>query len=149
MTERIILSIVALAMFLLTMKKRGLFHKIITGTLTIGILITWTGLPIIITLGFSIFTLGSALTIAYVFTQKHLLALDKIIIGLTGLIVFIGNIFAIMNWPYGNQIKILMIIPVIAYIILLIKTKMKLKIEIGFMTILAVSCLLKFLRLWV
>ena len=148
MTERIILSIVAVAMFLLTMKKQGMFHKIITGTFTIGILITWTGLPLIITFGFLIFTLGSALTIAYIFTQEHLLTLDKIIIGLTSLIVFTGNLFAIMHWPYGNEIKILTIIPLIAFIILLMKTKMKLKPEIGFMTILAVSCLLKFIKLW-
>ena len=149
MTERIILSIVAISMFLLTMQKQGQFQKIITGALTVGILITWIGLQSLVTFGFVVFTFASALTIVYIFTQKHLLTIEKILIGVTGLIVFIGNIFGIMNWPYGNEIKILMFIPLITFIFLLIKTNMKSKSEIGFMTILAVSCLLKFISQWI
>jgi hypothetical protein len=148
MTERIILSIVTVTMLLLTIKQQGLFNKIIIIGLTIGVLITWVGLPLIILMGFSIYTLCSLLTIIYSFTQKHLLFFEKVIISLTGFIVLIGNIFAIQHWPFANQIKVIMVIPVLAYFSLLIFTKMKINKETGFMTVFAIGCLLKFISLW-
>jgi hypothetical protein len=148
MTERIILSVVTVIMFLLTLRQQGLFVKLIVGGLTIGVLLTWTANPTIITIGFLLFTICSLLTTIYGLTQKHLTSLEKVIISLTGFIVMTGNIFAFQNWPYAIVIGMVMIIPVIGFIILLFQTKIKFKQWTGLMTILAVNSLINFIKYW-
>jgi hypothetical protein len=149
MIGTIILSVVLIAMLIVTKNMAGQFQKFITITLAISFLISFTGIRLLATIGLIIYTLAPILAVAYVFVEKHLSLNEKILIGLTGLLVFVNNTFALFHWPYANQIKALMIIPIIAYIILLAKEKGIFKREIGFMTILATICVLKFTSLWI
>lgn len=148
MTDRIILSIVSVTMLLLAIRQQGRFSKIITGGLTIGILLIWIANPILITISFVIYTICSLLTVIYGIIQNHLSTQIRIIICLTGLIVLTRGVFAIQRYPFANEMKWLMIIPVITYFIFIIHTKIKITPETSFMTILMIGCLLQFFKLW-
>ncbi len=143
MSTRIILSILSVIMFLFTIRQEGRFNKIITGGLMIGLLLTLFGSSVLTTIGFYIYTLCAFLTIIYGFAQTHLSKLEKGIICLTGFIIMYRNIASIMHWPYANETKYLMIIPVLGYILTSVYSRIELKRENGFMTIFAVDCLLK------
>lgn len=144
MTDRIILSIVSVTMLLLAIRQQDRFSKIITGGLTIGILLTWIANPILITISFVIYTICSLLTVIYGIIQNHLSTQIRITICLTGLIVLTRGVFAIQHYPFANEMKWLMIIQVITYFLFIIHTKIKITPETSFMTILMIGCLLQF-----
>ena len=147
MTERIILTIVSIAMLILTIQKKEKYSIILTCGLTLGIIITWTRIPIIITSGILIYMITTLLITFYGIRKKELLKSEKIIISITGIWPFIAKVFAFNHYPYTNEIRLSMIIPLLLYLILIGKGIIKKK-ECGFMTILNVEFLLKFLRYW-
>ncbi|MCK4661366.1 MAG: hypothetical protein KAT68_00765 [Bacteroidales bacterium] len=147
MTERLILTIIAVVMLLLTIQKKYKWTIIITSGLAFGILITWTGIPLVITAGMIIYTITAFMSIIYGVRNKELSNIERIIIGLIGLWALTANLFAIMHLPYANEINLSMMIPLIGYIFLIIKGLFRKK-EFGFLTILNAEFLLRLLRFW-
>jgi hypothetical protein len=147
MTERIILSIVAILMLILTVQRNKKWPIILTCGLTIGILITWTGIPLVITLGMMIYMISALSITIYGLKKKELPIYEKIIISLSGIFSFISNLFALMHYPYAYEMGLSMIIPLILYLVVIGKGMTK-KSEFGFMTILNVQFLMRFINIW-
>ena len=145
MTERIILSIVALIMLTLTFKKGDKQTTLLTAGLTFGILITWTGVPTTITVGLIVYILtGLLISLANLRCKQHT-RLNQTTIVLSGVFAFGANLFSIMHMPYAGEIRLSMIIPIILYIISLANGMIKRK-EFGYMTIMNVEFLLRLIR---
>ncbi len=145
MTERIILSIVAIIMLALTFKKGDKLTTFLTAGLTVGLLLTWTGISFIITTGLIIY-IFTALFISIInFKNKGLTTFNRTTIVLSGFFVFGANLFSLMHWPYAGEIRISMIIPIILFLVSLFKGMVKRK-EIGYLTIMNVDFLLRLIR---
>ncbi|MDQ3109341.1 MAG: hypothetical protein M3R17_05560, partial [Bacteroidota bacterium] len=104
MTERIILSIATIFMFVLCLKYNGSFHKIIMGGLTISILITWLTFPGVGLICYSGLMIFTFLIIIYGFSQKKLSTFERLIITLSAFIVFSKLLFSLMHYPYANMV---------------------------------------------
>lgn len=145
MTVRIIISIVAVIMLALTFKKGNKRSIMLTLGLTIGILITWTGVPTIILIGMIIYMLSALLISITSLRSKELSRFNRTTIILTGLLAFLANLFSIMYWPYAGLIRISLIVPIILYIISLLKGMITRK-EFGYSTIMNVDFLFRLIR---
>jgi hypothetical protein len=145
MTERIILSIVAILMLSLTLKKGDKQTTLLTSGLTVGILITWSGVPTVITVGLIIYMLTALLISLINLRSKELTKFNRTTIVLTGVFAFGANLFTVMHWPYVGEIRLSMIIPIILYIISLVKGMISRK-EFGYLTIMNVEFILRLIR---
>ena len=145
MTERIILSIVAIIMLALTVKKGDRQAILLTAGLAIGILITWTGTPVINTVGLIIYMLTALMISLTNFRTKELSRLTRITIVMTGIWAFGVNLFSLMHWPYPEEVRFSMIIPIILYFINLTSGMLKRK-ELGYLTIMNVDLILRLIR---
>lgn len=142
MTEKIVLSTVSIAMLIFTLQKGDKQSTFLTAGLTIGILITWVNVSQIITLGLVIYML-SALMISFLHLRiKNLSKLKLATIILTGFVAFISNLFSIMSWPGFGAIRLILIIPIVLYILVLIKGMIKRK-ELGYLTIMNTEMILR------
>lgn len=145
MTERIIISIIASITLILTIRKGDKLSIILTIGLTLGIFVTWTGIPIVITIGMIIYMVSVLLISINGIINKELNIMDKILISLIGLWALSANLFSVIHWPYASEVKLSMIIPLTFYLILLGKGIVKKK-EFGYLTILNADFLMRLLR---
>jgi len=145
MIERIILSILAIIMLVLTARKGDKWTIILTSGLTIGILMTWSEVPAIITSGLVIYMLTALLISISNLRTNELSRLDRATIILTGLWAFGVNLFSIMNWPFAGEIQLSMIIPIIFYLFSLVKGMIRRK-EFGYLTIMNLEFVLRLIR---
>jgi hypothetical protein len=145
MTERIILSIVSIIMLAFTLKKGDKWTILLTTGLTIGILVTWTRVPAMITVGL-ITSMLTAIFISLInLKTKGLSKINQLIIVVTGVWAFGANLFSIMHWPYAGEIRLSMIIPIILYVISLLNGMIRKK-ELGYLTIMNVEFVLRLFR---
>ncbi len=105
MFERIVLSIIVVFMLVLTLKKRDKLTVLLTAGLATGILITWTGIPVIIIIGMIIYMLTALLISIINLSTKGISNLNKTTIILTGIITFVANLFSVMHWPHAAVIR--------------------------------------------
>jgi len=145
MTERIIISVVAIVMLALTFKKGDKKSTLLTTALTVGILITWTGVQTVITIGLITYMMTSLLIAIINLRSKGLGVFNRTTIVLTGIFAFVVNLFLIMHWPYAGEIRLSMIIPIILYLISFFKGMLK-RNEMGYLTIMNVDFLLRLIR---
>jgi len=85
MTEKIILSIISIIMLVLTLKKGDKRTICLTLGLTIGILLTWTRVPVIITIGIFTYMLTALMIAMTSLRSKELTKLNQVTIGLSGM----------------------------------------------------------------
>lgn len=145
MTDRIILTIASSIMLILTIQKKEKYSVILTSGLTLGILISWISVPIMISVGMLTYMISALLIIIYGIGLKRLSNLEKIVISITGMWASVIILFQLNHYPYANEIRLSMIIPLLLYLILLWKGLIKKK-EFGFLTILNLGFLLSLLR---
>lgn len=145
MTERIILSIVSIIMLALTIKKGDKQSIILTIGLTIGILITWTRVSLVITIGLVTYMLMTLMIVINSLRAKELSRLNQVTIILSGVWALGANLFSVLHWPYDGEIRFSMIIPIIFYIISLLYGMTKKK-ELGYLTIMNVEFALRLFR---
>ena len=145
MTERIILSIVAILMLAYTFIKGDKRTILLTAGLTIGILITWVDLLVVIILGMIINILTALMISAISLKNKGLNKLDKTAIVLAGIFTFVSYMFSIMHLPYAEFVRLSMIIPIGFFIVTLIKGIAARK-EFGYLTIMNVDFFLRLIR---
>lgn len=142
MTDRIILSVVSIVMLALTINSGNKPASILTAGLTLGILMTWSAVPLLITVGVLIYML-TALTISSVnMRRKEIATFTRLTIVLTGIWAFVVNLFSLMQWPFSEIIRLILIIPIALYIITLLKGRIKGR-EFGYMTIMNTEFLLR------
>lgn len=132
-------------MLVLTLKKGDKIAIVLTAGLTVGILITWTRLPMLITAGLILYMLTGLIISLFNLKRNELDKLNRTTIIVAGLFAFGANLFAIMNWSYAGEIRLAMIIPIVLYLISVFKGMIKRK-EIGFLTIMNVEFLMRLIR---
>jgi hypothetical protein len=145
MTERIILSIVSIIMLALTLKKGNKLTITLTSGLTIGILVTWTSDPSMITVGLIAYTLTAFLISILNLRTKELSKINQATIVMTGIWALGANLFLLMQWPYAREIRLSMIIPIIFYVFSLLNGMTKRK-ELGYLTIMNAEFVLRLFR---
>lgn len=145
MTQRIILSVVAIIMLSLTFKKGDKLSIFLTAGLTVGILFTWTGISIAITTGLIIYMLTALLISLFNMKNKELSKFNQTTVILTGLFAFVANLFSIMHWPYSGVVRLSMIIPILLYLVSLLNG-MIIRKEIGYLTIMNIEFILRLIR---
>ncbi|PKR81819.1 hypothetical protein CW751_00315 [Brumimicrobium salinarum] len=145
MTERIILSIVAISMLVLTLKKVDRQNALLTAGLTFGILITWIGIPIVVTIGLITYMLTALLISLTNLRKRGLSKLNQITIVLAGIWAFGLNLMVIVHFPYASEVRISVFIPIILYLISLTRGMVKRK-EFGYLTIMSVEFILRLIR---
>lgn len=142
-----ILSVVAAMMFVLSLFNKEKGAKILTIFLSLGIAILWVDFDFIQKMGIWLYLISVGTVLIYGIIHLKLPKRDRILIGIIGGFTSAGLLTEINYWAFYNEIKISMIFPILAYIILLNRGLVK-KEEFGFLTILFADCLLRFLRLW-
>lgn len=143
MTERILLSIIAIIMLLLTIRKKEKKSIILTAGLTIGILITWSGIPIIISMGLLLYMITTLFIALINIKSKTSSKFNQTTIVLVSICAFGSHLFNFMHWPYANQMRLVLFIPILFYIISLVKGMAKRK-EFGYLTIMICDFLMNF-----
>ncbi|TLX72834.1 hypothetical protein E9993_16980 [Labilibacter sediminis] len=147
MTERIILIVVSVLMLVLTLSKKDKNTSMLTLGLTLGVALTLFENKIVLTIGFLIYILSSLMIGIYGIKAKKLKTLEKTVIILCGFWSFYANVSAILHLPYGLELRLSVIIPMILYFVLISKGIYRKK-EFGFLTILNLDFLFRFLRIW-
>jgi hypothetical protein len=145
MTDRIILTTVSIIMLILTIQKKEKYSIILTCGLTLGILITWTKIPIMISAGMLIYMIAALLITFYGIRLKQLSILEKTVISVTGMWAFVTILFQLNHYPYANVLRLSLIFPLLLYLILLRKGLIR-KNEFGFLTILNLGFLLSLIN---
>jgi hypothetical protein len=141
MTERAILSIVALIMLALTLKRGDKLSIVLTAGLTLGIVVTWAGLPTLTTVGLILYMLIGLVVSLYNLKNKELHQLNRTTIVVAGIFAFGASLFSLMHWPYAEEIRLSRIIPVVLYLVSLFNGMIKRK-EIGYLTIMNIQFIL-------
>lgn len=145
MIAKIIISLAGLFGLFHLLRGINNFAKSITIALITAIALSWLPFPIFKTIGFYLF--GLTLLVAIVYATKENKSLSKRALMLLIIIpVFIHLSFMIMNWPFAFQLSLAMLIPILAYLVLIIKPH-NVKHEIGFLTIILVDAVLGFSRI--
>jgi len=147
MIERIILSIVAIVMLILTIQRKERLSIVLTSGLTLGILIIWFGNLMLIRVGMLTYLISALWIMLYGLKKKELLTYEKLIISLTGLFAVIANLFELMHYPYAYEIGLSMIIPLVLFLFALVRGLIR-KCKLGFMVILNLEFLFRFINLW-
>lgn len=142
MMSQIVISLAALFGLFQLFRITDVFAKVIILTQVLAVAITWFPFSIIKTIGFYLFGLMILTAAIYVLTRK-MKAITKGLMFLITVPVFLSFIFKIQHWPYAYELSLFMIVPIVAYIIL-ISRKTGIKNEIGFLTIIATEALLHF-----
>jgi hypothetical protein len=142
---KIIISLAGLFSIFQLFRGINNFAKSITIAFITSIALSWLPYSIFKTIGFFLF--GLALLTSIVYAAKENKSLSKRALMLLIIIpVFIRLPFMIMNWPFAFQLSLAMLIPILAYLVLIIKTY-NVKHEIGFLTIIVTDAVFGFSRI--
>lgn len=147
MIEKVILTVVAVLMLVLTLRKKDKYSISLTLGLTFGIILTLVENSVSITIGYVIYIIASLFSAVYGIRNKELNRLERTVIVLTGIWSVCVYVSSVLHLPFATLSRLSVVIPIILYILSVIKGISKTK-EFGFLTILNVNFLFRFLRLW-
>lgn len=148
MTPKILMSLLAIFVLIKTYNLKANFKKEVSLLLCFSILVTWFTSHIFISIGIISFILASIWIIIKGFTINNLSKIEKANFIVLGIFTSIGLLFRFMNWPFATYVSISMVIPIILYLYTSITTKLKFNKEYLFLSILALDCILRFLRIF-
>lgn len=148
MTPKILMSLLAIFVLIKTYNLKANFKKEVSLLLCFSILVTWFTSHIFISIGIISFILASIWIIIKGFTINNLSKIEKANFIVLGIFTSIGLLFRFMNWPFATYDSISMVIPIILYLYTSITTKLKFNKDYLFLSILALDCILRFLRIF-
>ena len=148
MTPKILMSLLAIFVLIKTYNLKTNFKKEVSLLLCFSILVTWFTSEIFISIGIISFILASIWITIKGFTLHNLSKIEKANFLILGIFSIIGLLFTFMNWPFATYISIAMVIPIILYLYTSITTKLKFNKDYLFLSILALDCLLRFIRIF-
>ena len=129
-------------------KQEGNFQKTITSGFVVAILIIWLGGGSLVSLISFLLTLGFALsTIFYGIKVKQLTKLERFSIVSLGFFLSFVSISKMQHLPFVNPLRASLIIPIVLFVILNIKTKKKQNKEFGFSLIMVGHLILEFSKI--
>jgi hypothetical protein len=144
--EKILMSVAAILGTLIAFKFKGIYHRVISIGL-ISVLLIWTSNSYFIAWSFITVSLLTVATFVYGLTGKQLNKLEKISVATMGMFLAVSSIFKFMHYPFAEQIKLSMIIPIIITLITFVRGR-KLTREMSFMIFWLFYATFEFLRLW-
>ncbi|MBL1280438.1 MAG: hypothetical protein COA33_009210 [Fluviicola sp.] len=141
MMSQIVISLAALFGLFQLFRITDVFSKAIILAQALAVVIALFPFAIAKTIGFSLFGIMILTSAVYVLTRKIELTAKGLMLLIT-IPVFLSFVFKINHWPYAYEFSLLMLVPIIAYLILITR-KISIKNEIGFLTIIATEALLE------
>lgn len=148
MTPKILMSLLAIFVLLKTYNLKTNFKKEVTLLLCFSILLAWFNYKILISIGIFSYIITSIWITIKGFKLQNLSKVEKANFIVLGLFSSLGMIFSFMNWPFATYINISMVIPIILYLYTSITTKLKFNKDYLFLSILALDCILRFIRIF-
>ena len=142
------MSLLAIFVLIKTYNLKTNFKKEVSLLLCFSILVTWFTSEIFISIGIISFILSSIWITIKGFTLHNLSKIEKANFLILGIFSIIGLLFTFMNWPFATYISIAMVVPIILYLYTSITTKLQFNKEYLFLSILALDCVLRFLRIF-
>ena len=142
------MSLLAIFVLIKTYNLKTNFKKEVSLLLCFSILVTWFTSEIFISIGIISFILASIWITIKGFTLHNLSKIEKANFLILGIFSIIGLLFTFMNWPFATYICIAMVVPIILYLYTSITTKLQFNKEYLFLSILALDCVLRFLRIF-
>ncbi|MBI1183266.1 hypothetical protein GC194_03270 [bacterium] len=127
------------------MKRDDKLTKLLTLGLNVGILMTWTGVPMVITVGLIIYMLTALMISFYGLKTKGHTILNRLTIVIAGIFSFVAHISFLMHWPFAGAVRMSMVIPLTLYLISLFYGMIKRK-EMGYLTILNLAFFMRLIR---
>jgi hypothetical protein len=146
--ERALLLVSSMTALYYAIKEKKKFPIVIATIFTLGFAITITNISYLILSVFILVTLCSLLVFLYAGIKNHLHPIEKITMSLTALVIFIGNLFALEHWSYWNQIRIISILPLIAFSLFLLYSRYRFKCELFITLTLVIVGIFRFITLW-
>ncbi len=135
MTQAIIITIASILGLIFSMTNKGFFQKFITVGLSISIFIILFGDSNTSLIGILLQLVLAFVSLIYSLTVKGQSIAQRITIGLTGPILTIGTLIKIHHYYGQNELRLALIFPIVFFIWLMIKNKLKQPKEFGFMLI--------------
>lgn len=142
----LILSVSAAIGILVSLRFKGIFHKVISFGLGISILLAWLSNSMLSSISFYSLLVWGILTVIYGFKEKDLPPADKSGIISMGWMILISWLFKFQHWPGFTLVNKMLLIPIAIYIFALLRQKNPLKKEISFMMIWITYGILEVLR---
>jgi hypothetical protein len=99
---------------------------------------------VFISISLFLMSLSLLLIVIYAFIRKGFSLKKRLIIFLSGIIMFTLYLFRGMHWPGSAFIMILMIVPLVCYLMMIFDNQENYNNEIGFLSILAVDAGINF-----
>ena len=146
MISLILISIFSVIGLFFSLKNEGLFQKIITIGLSISVFIAWAGNSSILLVSLLIQLIFGVISAIYALKVSGLSLIERISIGITGLLVSVGTLGIINHYPWQLELRLSLIIPILLFIWISIKNIRKLSKEFGFMLIWFALMIFQFLH---
>jgi hypothetical protein len=148
MIPKILISLLTLFVLFNTYNSINDYKKGISIALSFSIFITWFDFYKLLLSGILIFITTTILTIYKGLVIRELNVLEKLNFIFIGFFSGVGMLFSFMHWPFTNIISLLMLLPIILYLYISIKTQLKFYKKYLFLSILVLDCVFRFLRLF-
>ena len=145
--ERLIISAVAVLGALISLRFKGVVHKVISIGLTISVLLVWTSNRYIITGSFIAFILLSVMTFFYGLIVKGFNKFEKISVMIMGLFLAVSSVLKLFHYPRTGIIQLSLTVPIIITLASITRSRQLTK-EMSFMIIWLVYAISEFLKLW-
>lgn len=145
MTGKILISTIAIAMLILTLIRGDKRTIWLTVLLTIGLLAAWIEDPTVKSVALGIYSCSALLISLNALQRSDMSKILRTSVFVTGVWALVTNLFVFMNWPYANELRLSLLVPILLYLLNVAKGLAKQK-ELGYMTILNSVFLLKLIR---
>lgn len=144
MLGKLFLSFVSILMIILSFLKSDFKSRLITCLLAFGVLITWIDEPIANLIGLMLYMLTTIYISIYSLRAIKLKPIIQATLFSAGLLAFISNLLSITHWPYANEIRLSLIIPLVLYFISLFNGMTK-RNEMVYLTLINTEFLIRIL----
>ncbi len=134
MNENIVVSIVAIVMLVLILKKGDRQAVFLTAGLTVGILIAWCGL-FFTTIGLLFYMFTALLIAIFSLKNKELTKFNRLTIFLAGVFAFCSSLFSIMHWVGAREAGMGAIVLFVLFLVSLFRGMLG-RQELSYLTIL-------------
>lgn len=148
LTLGIILSIASILGVYISLIKKGVFHRVISMTLALSVLVGWIRIPMVLLTCLCLLIIGSLMAAIYGCIASDIDPLTRFSIVSIGIVVGETTVFKIQHWPGATLFDLLSIVPVMTYLFRLFRQGIIFTKEMSFMLILSLLSIFEIMKLW-
>jgi len=137
MTTAFLLCLISINGLVFSLKRTGVFQKVITIWLSAAVFMTWLQDNNVLMVSYLMVLAFAILSVVYGLAVKELKTDLRVSVAGIGLITALSFVFAAMNYPGLGIIQLAQIIPLILFVRIIILRWKQLPKELGFMLILS------------